>query len=841
MPKAFLSHSSIDKEYVSEVAAALGRARVHIDEKSFDAGSDFRTEIRRTLDDSECFVFFVSPDSLESVWCKFELDEAELRAARGTLRRSLAIFLGDIGDIGLLPEWLRRVKAVANRTPAQSARAIQAVLNRIRPDADRPFIGRNDELQRGVRKLASGEPLPRILVAHGLEGVGRRTYLSQLVQHALSLDMGPVLAVPEAGTLEDLFIASSSSVALLSRSDLEAQLEAFRSRSIDQQAEEIARHLAFIARDNCAPCILDRGAMLDASGDYRYEFAAVLEAFIEHHEDVYVCLVHARSPGFRNSPVRAFFFERRLNMLEPPDAQALVSRLLRDGGLTAKAETTAVLGAGTGGYPPAAYFIASQVEKYGVDVVASDQSALADFHSRSFTKFLRDLTLGEDARQLLRYLAAEDHLTLAGIAVATGQTIEAASDIVRALVDLCLINVVDDEYAVSAPIRAAIRRVEPSPSRSWYEKAFGRLEDAFWNDDDALPPLSVVDATLTAGLRIGKNRLAGYGTLVRPSLLVRGAEEMYFQREYELALEYTARAESMAPPTPPLLEIKIKSLAQLGRLQAARSALREYRHFGERRQWYLDAFIDRKGGEHATACSKFQRGYGQGDRSISVLRDYADSLLQVGAHEEARGLVEEGLERQSASLYLLDLRARIEIADGSDTDAEAALDALEEVDHDRSFIPQRRAQFLLLRRGDASSVRSAIALAREATEHRNSSVASHILLARALIKARRWSELDEVRRDIERKSRRSRGGLQRVAAYEALERKQWRRAEQALLHMPKGAARDSFEAATLELKAEDLAVSLTDRDDATARAEAIREKLGPLKGQLTPEEIDLYE
>jgi hypothetical protein len=63
----------------------------------------------------------------------------------------------------------------------------------------------------------------------------------------------------------------------------------------------------------------------------------------------------------------------------------------------------------TGGYPPAAYFLVAQVEDYGIDVVLGDPSRIRDFNSRSFSRFLRDLKLGDVEREILLYLASETH------------------------------------------------------------------------------------------------------------------------------------------------------------------------------------------------------------------------------------------------------------------------------------------------------------------------------------------------------------------------------------------------------------------------------------------------
>ena len=58
--KAFLCHSSSEKEYVRTIARRLTRARVVFDEMHFLPGEDFRNAIARGLDASRLFVFVVA-------------------------------------------------------------------------------------------------------------------------------------------------------------------------------------------------------------------------------------------------------------------------------------------------------------------------------------------------------------------------------------------------------------------------------------------------------------------------------------------------------------------------------------------------------------------------------------------------------------------------------------------------------------------------------------------------------------------------------------------------------------------------------------------------------------
>jgi tetratricopeptide (TPR) repeat protein len=823
MRKAFLSHSSDDAEYVREVASLLGRPRAHIDAWSFEPGEDFREEIRRALDESDVFVFFVSESSLRSSWCRFELDEAELRSIRKMLRHSLAILIGDV-DIAELPEWLRRAKVVRHNAPQRSARVIEAAL--LGPATDsHPFIGRSSDLQRSLRKLTAASPLPRILIASGLEGVGRRSFLRRLVADGLDLDLGPFIVLPQTATIEDLYIEALSAAMLLTRQEAEQQLAVFRAMSIEDQANETGGQLALLAEQGNAPCVIDRGSMFDNTSSYLEVYRLMFERFLQA-PDAYLCVIHRRSPRTRDLSQRSSLLEQRLSPLAEPDSQALVTRLLREVNARPSTEEATRLAEQTAGYPPAAYYLAAQVDEYGLDVVLNSVDLLREFHSGRFAQFIDELNLGDREKVTLSYLADEITLPLRGIAAATGQSLEETSEALQLLVDLNLVQVVDREYMVAAPIQATVQRGHRvGLDRRWYKEAFARLEEEYWSAEQSLPPISVVDATLRAGFRIGNRSSEGYGTLVRPSLLINAAQERYHQRAYDDALDYTERAETLGGMSPALLEVKVKALAQLKRYGDARKALKSYREFGERRQWYLDGFIDRRAGRHDRACDKFQKGYAQGDRSLPLLRDYADSLLRCGAGEQALKMGTEAREREPRDPFVLDLFARIAISVGTTPEAEEALDALDEIDGEKRFILHRRAWFLIRRRGNAESGRQAAQLAERACKRKDAPLEAYVAWARALIIAREWPSYAKVKQLISQKTGHD---VRRITDFlecrAFLQRDDWRHAEQALhrAHYPADRTVD-VEIRILEEKSRDQAVLLTERKAAEAEVKRLRQ------------------
>ncbi|MFY3230183.1 toll/interleukin-1 receptor domain-containing protein [Klebsiella pneumoniae] len=78
MIKAFLSHSSKDKEhYVRNVANWLGKENIIYDEFTFEEGERTLDQIMEGLGDSELFVLFISNSALESEWVKKEITESK--------------------------------------------------------------------------------------------------------------------------------------------------------------------------------------------------------------------------------------------------------------------------------------------------------------------------------------------------------------------------------------------------------------------------------------------------------------------------------------------------------------------------------------------------------------------------------------------------------------------------------------------------------------------------------------------------------------------------------------------------------------------------------------------
>lgn len=79
IPRAFLSHSSVDKAFVEQVAENLGREFCVFDKYCFHAGDDLVDSIEKGMARSSLLVLFASAEALKSDWVRLELLQAQKR------------------------------------------------------------------------------------------------------------------------------------------------------------------------------------------------------------------------------------------------------------------------------------------------------------------------------------------------------------------------------------------------------------------------------------------------------------------------------------------------------------------------------------------------------------------------------------------------------------------------------------------------------------------------------------------------------------------------------------------------------------------------------------------
>ena len=182
--KAFLSHSSTDKEFIESVALRLGRVQVFFDKWGFDGGDAFINAIPEALAETELFVLFASRASLHSLWVQLEVEHAQTLLASSVLKKALVLIIDEAVSYSELPKWMQNALVRKYTSPNSAAREIQASLDKLRGVKQRDyFFGRDQLMHEFTEKLypKDGVPPPTILVLSGLSGTGRRTFARRII------------------------------------------------------------------------------------------------------------------------------------------------------------------------------------------------------------------------------------------------------------------------------------------------------------------------------------------------------------------------------------------------------------------------------------------------------------------------------------------------------------------------------------------------------------------------------------------------------------------------------------------------------------------------------------
>lgn len=193
--KVFISHSSAQKDFVSEVVRELGRDYAHVDMYCFEAGGELNDEIANHIDSSNIFVLMLSDMALDSKWV---IQEAKMVRSK-MLDGEDVVFLPFIVDKvidhndkrfdekGL--KWVKKHLIVPENSPSIVARIIKRRLRETiwekEPtikEREKLFFGRDLDMNELRLKLySSNSSQKRCIIISGLTHVGRKRLLKEFI------------------------------------------------------------------------------------------------------------------------------------------------------------------------------------------------------------------------------------------------------------------------------------------------------------------------------------------------------------------------------------------------------------------------------------------------------------------------------------------------------------------------------------------------------------------------------------------------------------------------------------------------------------------------------------
>lgn len=190
MIKAFISHSSKQKTFVTELVEKLGRDFCIVDCYNFESAYKTIDEIYKNIDKSSVFVLLISKDSISSEWVDKEIRYARTKLQNEQIDRFWPFIVDDELEIDNCPDWMRKDECFNLKkfgSPIMLARDIEQKFRKIiwasdsiKKQIETLMVGRNSDIDKfeSIYQSSKGMNLKSLIIS-GRDGVGKDTFITQ--------------------------------------------------------------------------------------------------------------------------------------------------------------------------------------------------------------------------------------------------------------------------------------------------------------------------------------------------------------------------------------------------------------------------------------------------------------------------------------------------------------------------------------------------------------------------------------------------------------------------------------------------------------------------------------
>lgn len=229
MEKIFLSHSSVDKDFVRPIFNYFGGDRCVFDEMTFEEGMPTLSEIFKGIERSDIFVFFISDSSLNSEWVKREILSAqeELDNDEKKLSQIFPIIIDEniSYDDKRIPDFLKtgfgayNLRHITSHKLACRKINAQIIKRNIENDLEYEkklnfFYGRDMEKKAfkdcfDERDENGTIKTIKCLVVSGIDGIGRKAYARATLKDTALIEkyyFPMIVSLNKEDTIDDLIL-----------------------------------------------------------------------------------------------------------------------------------------------------------------------------------------------------------------------------------------------------------------------------------------------------------------------------------------------------------------------------------------------------------------------------------------------------------------------------------------------------------------------------------------------------------------------------------------------------------------------------------------------------------
>lgn len=270
--KAFISHSWAQKDFVNKIADYISRDKCIVDDHDFEKTRSIKDQILQNIDSCQLYVLVLSPEALQSDWIQFELDEIHRKLENRSVRDFCPIQLGDLNlDDPKLPDWLKQnliypitEHLVIGKKIQQRLREIALKADPILQQRENIYVTRSslhDNFDKSLFTFKSKNYTS--IVASGLKGVGRRTFLKEAYKRNNIFPQNePIyISLESDSTIDDLYLQLS----IIRQTEKTDILAALQDLSIKDKVNLIKERIKSIASYQERLLILDNGCIIQSN------------------------------------------------------------------------------------------------------------------------------------------------------------------------------------------------------------------------------------------------------------------------------------------------------------------------------------------------------------------------------------------------------------------------------------------------------------------------------------------------------------------------------------------------------------------------------------------------
>lgn len=798
LTRAFLSHSSQDKQFVQQVFNDLGPTLAELDQVTFEPAKFNIEAILRAFDRCSVFALFASQNSVKSSWVAEEIREATRRIRDRRIKR-IIVYCADKATFKILDATLKEFNIVrVEQTPLVCARQIRGILAEVYAENTRTevFVARDENLADLKRLIIDPARNFRTLAVSGFDRLGRRTLIRKLCQDVYGSFNIPTQSIVIDSTYspDDIFrqlLALQYST--LERTELAAQITAFGRLGEREQIKRLSSEIRAIYEQREFVQFVDGGGIIDDDGDLSNLFAALLSENTDISDLIHILVLY-RSPPDK---IRKKYTDIAFYRIPPlTDAQSEIALLheLKKRKTTLSRDKILRLVALCDGHPANLDFLVgylfheTRLNPTRLDEVLGDSSEFANWKRGRASAYIGKFEFAPLERLLIGLLIRYRALPAESIVSALqsdGLNPQKIGEAIARLLELNVIDIDGSQYRLIRPLRDALERDSRFTISARQSDDFAkRLVESISNYDkgDSVP-IALIDSATLATIRSGKVAAGWIGQLILPSHYVWLTRESYHRREYQDSLEFASKALGLsatmsADAKLECLRFAGLSCARLGLEKKFSETMDKLAKLNHRRssafKHFLQGFYFRLHGEIEQAHSELLKAAELSKGSIDVQRELISVLLARRQFEAALSLAKELVQRADTNPYVLDGYIQAQIA---------ATPQAEKLDYDGEFIRlfDRLEEvgdgpglaFYALRKVDIALKRGAKGEALQYANHALTNApnlpAAHAARAKALIALgdfdRAWIELQAIEELGSRKAR-LKDGLEKLLLYQ---------------------------------------------------------------------------